>query len=140
MKGEQKNMDCDHACHMIQKLMGVLRQLEVAYGYLIQNAPTEEARRMMELNLITVRHSMEKLHGMMNEMMEHMTPTGETLEETPVFVNFVDAARYAFVKETQAIAMANNLIMVTHDCYHATLHGIIVDHQLNAMRILFILT
>lgn len=133
-------MDCNHACHMIQKLMGVLRQLEVAYGYLIMNAPTEETRRMMEMNLMTVRHSMEKLHEMMNEMMEHMTPTGETLEETPVFVNFVDAARYAFIKETQAIAMANNLIMIMDKCYHDDLQSIIVAHQLNAMRILFILT
>lgn len=133
-------MDCNQACHMLQKLMEVLRQLEVAYGYLIQNAPTEEARRLMELNLMTVHHTMEKIHEMMNEMMEHMTPTGETLAETPVFVNFVDAARFAFLKETQVIAMANNLVMMMDECYHHTLHMIIVDHQLNAMRILFVLS
>jgi len=133
-------MDCEHACHMMHKLHGVLMQLEIAYGYLVMNAPTEETRRMMEMNLMTVRNTMEKLHDMMNEMMEHMTPTGETLEETPVFVNFVDAARYAFMKETQAIAMVSNLIMLTDVCYHPTLHGIVVDHELNAMRILFVLS
>jgi len=133
-------MDCNHACHMLQRLMEVLKQLEVAYGYLIANAPTEEARRLMELNLMTVRHSMETHHEMMNEMMEQMTPTGETLETTPIFTNFAEAARYAFLKETQAIAMLNNLTMLMDECYHANIHMMIVDHELNAMRILFVLT
>lgn len=133
-------MDCNHACPMMHRLMEVLRQLEIAYGYLIANAPTEETRRLMELNLMTVRHSMETHHEMMNEMMEQMTPTGESLEATPVFANFVDAARYAFLKETQAIAMLNNLVMLMDECYHDNLRMMIVDHQLNAMRILFVLT
>jgi tetrahydromethanopterin S-methyltransferase subunit B len=133
-------MDCKHACHAMQRLMMVLRQLEIAYGYLIQNAPTEESRRLMELNLMTVRNTMERLNDMMNDMTEFMTPTGDVLEETPVFTNFVDAARYAFIKETQAIAQLNNLITMMDDCYHNALRSIIVNHQLNAMRILFILS
>lgn len=133
-------MDCTQTCHVIFRLMNVLQQLEITYGYLIQNALTEDSRRMMELNLMTVRNSLEKLEDLLHDMTETMTPTGETLERVPVFVNFVDAARFAFTRETQAIAMANNLIMMTDECYHITLHSIIVEEQLNAMRILFVLT
>lgn len=133
-------MSCNQACHMLQRLISILRQLVVTYGYLVQNALTEDSRRQMELNLMTTRNSLERLEDVLNEMSETLTPTGETLEQVPVFVNFVDAARFAFIRETQAIAIANNLIMVTDDCYHDTLRSIIVEHQLNAMRILFVLT
>lgn len=132
-------MDCNQTCNMIQKLISMLRQLEITYGYLIQNAPTEDTRRSMELNLLTVRNSLERLHNILNDM-ELMTPTGETLEQVPAFANFVDAARFAFARETQAIAIANNLLMIVDHCYYSTMHSIIVDQQLNAMRILFVLT
>jgi len=133
-------MKCDHACPMLQKLLNVLRQLLIVYGYLVQNAPSEEARRQMELNLMTVRNSIERVTEIMHEMTEFMTPTGETLEEVPVFANFVDAARFAFVRETQVIAMANNLMMIMDECYDGSFQSLIVDHQLNAMRILYVLT
>ncbi len=133
-------MNCNNACHTLHRLTELLKQLAIVYGYLIQNAPTEDSRRMMELNLMTVRNSLARLEDIMNEMSEFMTPTGETLEQIPSFTNFVEAARFAFTRETQVIAMANNLIMMIDDCYHNSLRGIIVDHQLNAMRILFVLT
>lgn len=133
-------MNCDQTCTVIYRLMNVLQQLEITYGYLIQNAPTEDSRRMMELNLMTVRNSLERLEELLHEMTDTLTPTGETLERVPVFVNFADAARFAFTRETQAIALANNLLMMVDDCYYSIIHSIIVDEQLNAMRILFVLT
>lgn len=133
-------MDCSRVCHTIHALMGELRGLEVVYGYLIQNAATEQARRLMELNRMTVRNTMVRLEMLLHEMPEGMTPVGENIEDIPEFTNFVDAARYAVIEETQVIAMLNNLTMMMEECYFRTLSGLIVAHQLNIDRLLFVLS
>lgn len=133
-------MDCSRVCHTIHSLMGELRGLEVVYGYLIQNAATEMARRQMELNRMTVRNSLIRLEMLLNELPEGMTPVGDQIVDIPEFTNFIDAARYAIMQETQVIAMLNNLTMMMDECYFRTLAGLIVAHQLNIDRVLLVLS
>lgn len=133
-------MDCNHVCHTIHSLMAELRGLEVVYGYLIQNAATEAARRQMELNRMTVRNSMMRLEMLLHEMPEAMTPVGDQIVDIPEFTNFVDAARYAIMQETQVIAMMNNLGQMMDECYFRTVSSLIVAHQLNIDRVLLVLS
>ncbi|PKM86001.1 MAG: hypothetical protein CVU87_13465 [Firmicutes bacterium HGW-Firmicutes-12] len=125
----------------IKSLVMELKELVIVYGYMIQNAPTEEARRLVEMNLMTVRNCLEKLEALYYEITGEMLPPyyGEASEEVPVFVNFVDAARYAFKEETQVIRMMKDLHMGVDECYHSIIFGCIVEHQLNAMRMLYLI-
>lgn len=133
-------MDCNRVCHIIHSIMAELKGLEVVYGFLIQNAATEQARRQMELNRMTVRNSLVRLGMLLNEMPEGMTPVGDQIVDIPEFTNFIDAARYAIMQETQVIAMLNNLTMMMDECYFRTLASLIVAHQLNIDRILLVLS
>lgn len=133
-------MDCNQVCHTIHSLMARLKGLEVVYGYLIQNAESEMARRQMELNRMTVRNSMIKLEMLLHEMPETMTPVGDVIANIPEFTSFLEAARYAIMEETQVIAMLNNLTMMMDECYFRTLASLIVAHQLNIDRILLVLS
>lgn len=127
--------------HTIKNLAMTLKELVVVYGYMIQNAPTEEARRMIEMNLMTVRNTLEKLEALYYEMSGEMLPPyyGEAAQEVPVFINFVDAARYAFKAETQVIRMLKDLYLGIEECYRDTIFSCIIEHQLNAMRLLYLI-
>lgn len=120
-------------------LLADLRSLEVVYGYLVQNAPTEEARRLMTINLMTVRNSIDVLTGVYNEAAGEMPPMTEIVLDAPIFTTFVDAARYAFLAETSIIEKLKNLHMMANECYRMTVMGLIIAHQLNAMRLLYLI-
>lgn len=122
-----------------RNIIADLRALEVVYGYLIQNAPTEEARRLMSINLMTVRHSIEVLTGIYHQEAGEMPPMTEIVLDVPVFTTFIDALRYAFLAETSVIEKLKNLHMMAPECHHMAIMGLIIAHQLNAMRILYLL-
>lgn len=124
----------------IRGLLIELMELEVVYGYMIQNAPTEEARRIVELNRMTVTKTMTKLTELYYEMNgEIMPPLGEVIEEVPEFADFVAAGNYAFKEETQVIHLLKELHNAIEPCYHMVVFDRIVEHQLNAMRILYLI-
>lgn len=129
------------AMQTIKKLIMNLRQLQITYGYLIQNAPTEEARRFMELNLMTVNHCLEKLTALYYEMTGESMPPNftEVIEDVPIFVSFVDAARYAFRVELHVIHLMNGLYMDVDECYRQAVQNCLVEHQINAMRLLYLI-
>jgi hypothetical protein len=139
-KGVCEVMDCSRVCHVINTLMDEMKKLEVVYGYLIQNAATEQARRQMELNRMTVRNTLVKLEMLLDEIPEGMMPVGNQIVDIPEFTNFIDAARYAIMEETQVIALLNNLTMMMDECHFRTLSGLIVAHQLNIDRLLLVLS
>lgn len=125
----------------IRSLVMDLRTLQIVYGYMIQNAPTEEARRFVELNMMTVNHCLEKLEALYYEITGEMMPPNftEVIEDVPIFVNFVDAARYAFRTELHVIHLMNGLHMDVEECYRHTVHHCMVEHELNAMRLLYLI-
>ncbi len=126
-------------CSPVKYLLKELMELEVVYGYMLLNAPTEEARRMTELNLITVRNTKDILTKMYNDLTGNSLPLlGEILEEVPVFADFMEAARYAFKEELQVIHLLKELYLATETCHHNSIFGCIVEHQSNAMRLLYL--
>lgn len=129
------------AMQMIKKLVMNLKQLQIVYGYMILNAPTEEARRFIELNLMTVNHCLEKLTALYYEMAGEAMPPNftEVIEEVPIFINFVDAARYAFKVELHVIHLLNGLYMDVDECYRSSVQHCMVEHELNAMRLLYLI-
>ncbi len=126
-------------CSPVKYLLKELMELEVVYGYMLLNAPTEEARRMTELNLMTVRNTKDILTKMYNDLTGDSLPLmGEILEEIPVFAEFMEAARYAFKEELQVIHLLKELYLATESCHHHSIFGCIVEHQSNAMRLLYL--
>lgn len=127
--------------HKIHQLVMELNELLVVYGYMIQNAPTEEARRLVELNRKTVMNTKESLFKLHRDLLgEDLTDLGEAMEEVPVFPDFRTAAQYAFIEETQVIQILKNLYLAIESCHHNTVFGFLVEHELNAMRLLYLLT
>lgn len=125
--------------NLVKKLLGELMELEIVYGYMIQNAPTEEARRITEMNLRTVRMTKELLEEMYRAITGEMfTPIGEAIEVVPVFATFMEAARYAFIEETQVIRGLKELYLTADECHRDHLFSQMVEHQLNAMRLLYL--
>jgi len=115
-----------------------LLRLRTAYAYMVQNAPTEESRRLIDMNLNTVKYTLEQLEHLHTMLApQQMLPT-QTPLDVPIFTNFMDAARYAFMTETQLIRKARELHSVIEVCHRLTVFNIIVDHQLNAMRLLYL--
>jgi hypothetical protein len=115
-----------------------LMRLRVTYNYMLINAPTEESRRLVDMNLMTVKHTMEELeHLYMAIVPDTMLPM-HTPMDIPVFVDFMDAARFAFMTETHLIKKANDLHGIIEECYHHSVFHMIVAHQLNAMRLLYL--
>lgn len=128
------------AHNYIKNIIMELMELEIVYGYMINNAPTEEARRMVQMNLRTVMHTKENLSEIYEDMTCQPLPSmGEAAEEVPIFTNFVDAARYAFKEETQVIHMLKELYVMCDCCYHINTFSCIIEHQLNAMRLLYLI-
>lgn len=125
----------------IKNLVMQLKELLVVYGYMIQNAPTEEARRIVEINLMTVRTCLEKPEELYYNMTGETLPPyyGEAAEAVPVFTNFVEAGRYAFRQETQVVRMFKDLYLSADSCYHDAIFNCMVEHQLNAMRMLYLI-
>lgn len=123
----------------LKNLITELRQLQVVYGFMIQNAPTEEARRIVEMNLMTA--CLERLEGIFYEMTGEMLPPyyGEPLSEVPVFATFIEAARFAFLRETQVVRLLKDLHRMADECHHMTIFDCIVEHMLNAMRMLYLI-
>lgn len=126
-------------CSAIANIVNVLRELQVAYGYMMQNAPTEEARRIVAMNQLTVKNSLEKLGAVYLEAAGEAMGPEEALVEVPIFGTFMEAARYAFMSELQVINMLKNLHMTIDMCYRMMLMGLLIDHQLNAMRLLYLI-
>ncbi|MDD2212137.1 MAG: hypothetical protein PHS83_03735 [Clostridia bacterium] len=125
----------------LRNLMMELNELLIVYGYMIQNAPTEEARRLIELNRRTVMNTKEALVKMHKEMFgKDFTDLEEAAEEVPVFTDFRAAARYAFIEETQVIQMLKNLYLRTDSCNHNSHFNCLIEHEINAMRLLYLLT
>ena len=125
--------------NLVKKVLGELMELELVYGYMLQNAPTEEARRVVEMNLRTVRMTKEVLQALYCALTGEMyTPLGEAMEEVPVFATFMEAARYAFIEETQVIRGLKELYLMAETCHRDQLFSQMVEHQLNAMRLLFL--
>ncbi len=115
-----------------------LMKLRVAYTYMVQNAPNEEARRIVEMNLMTVNMTMEAVDALYRTIAGDVMPPCNSLMDVPVFVDFMEAARYAFLTETQLIQRANDLHGMVEACHHMAVFRIIVAHQLNAMRLLYL--
>ncbi|MFZ5754068.1 MAG: hypothetical protein ACOY3J_07480 [Bacillota bacterium] len=122
-------------------IVGELMELHHVYGYMIQNAPTEEARRMVEMNRMTVHHTMEKMKKLYMEMGGKAIPPlhEEALEEPRQFTNFVDAARYAFKEEAQLFNWLKELYLIADACYRDVFFDTMHDHALNAMRLLYLI-
>jgi|GEM_PF-1203526 len=124
---------------MVKTMLNELKELTIVYGYMLQNAPTEESRRIVELNLQTVRMTKETLMDIYRVLSgETYAPIADPILELPVFTTFMEAARYAFFKETQLIRRVKDLYLMTDHCYRDQLFNIIVEHQLNAMRLLYL--
>lgn len=118
-----------------------LMQVSVAYRYMVQNAPTEEARRLVEMNLMTAQSTLEKVDILYSEIVGEKIPnTGQYAENIPIFADFMQAARYAFMKETHLIAKVKELYLSVDSCYKDALFGVLVEHQLNAMRLLYLMS
>ncbi|MDD2402109.1 MAG: hypothetical protein PHI90_07110 [Clostridia bacterium] len=125
----------------IKSIIMELNELLVVYGYMIQNAPTEEARRMSELNKKTVITTKIFLETMYCKIFGEAIPDlGEAAKDVPVFADFRAAAQYACKEETEVISRLKNLYLKTESCYHDTIFSCLVEHQLNAMRMLYLLT
>ncbi len=122
-------------------IVGELMELNIVYGYMIQNAPTEEARRMVEMNRMTVHHTMEQMKKLYMEMGGKAIPPlhEEALEEPHQFTNFLDAARYAFKEELQLINWFKELYLIADTCYRDTFFAAMVNHEINAMRLLYLI-
>ncbi|MCR4441288.1 MAG: hypothetical protein QHH10_03630 [Peptococcaceae bacterium] len=124
----------------VKSLVMELTELEVVYGYMKQNAPTEDARRMVDMNLLTVKNTLSRLEDLYYEMEGSMMPPyGEAAEVVPVFVNFIDAARYAFKEETQVIHLLKDMYLAASTCYRDPIFNCLVEHELNAMRLLYLI-
>lgn len=125
----------------LRNLMMELNELLIVYGYMIQNAPTEEARRLSELNRKTVLSTKELLGKMYESTFsENLAAMSEVAEEVPVFPNFRAAAQYAFIEESQVIQMLKNIHMAADNCNHEAIFGQLIEHIVNAMRLLYLLT
>jgi hypothetical protein len=133
-------MDMMHH-HKIHQLIMELNELVVVYGYMIQNAPTEEARRLIELNRKTVMNTRTGLLKLHKDLLgEELTDLGEAMEEVPVFPDFRNAAQYAFIEESQIVQMLKNLYLAIESCHHNTVFNYLIEHEVNAMRLLYLLT
>lgn len=127
--------------HALRNLMMELNELLIVYGYMIQNAPTEEARRLIELNRKAVMNTKDALGKMHKDTFgEDLSTLAEIAEEVPAFPDFRTAARYALLEETQVIQMLKNHYLATETCHHNTIFNCLVEHQVNAMRLLYLLT
>lgn len=124
----------------ISNLVSDLRELLVVYGYMMQNAPTEEARRIAELNRMTVENSLRELGALYMEVVGEALTPAEAAAQVPMFTNFMDATRYAFMKETQVIRRVSELYVMADDCYRDRVHMMLTAHELNAMRDLYLMT
>ncbi|HHY06421.1 MAG TPA: hypothetical protein GX532_05525 [Clostridia bacterium] len=125
----------------LRNLMMELNELLVVYGYMIQNAPTEEARRLVELNRRTVMNTKAALEKMHKDIFgKDLTDLEEAVEEVPVFTDFRTAARYAIIEETQVIHLLKNLYLRTDSCNHNDHFNSLIEHQINAIRLLYLLT
>ena len=58
----------------VRHLIMELNELLIVYGYMIQNAPTEEARRLSELNRRTVKATKELFGNMFNDTFNKISP------------------------------------------------------------------
>jgi len=124
----------------VKSLVMELAELVLVYGYMHQNAPTEDARRMVEMNLLAVKNTLARLEDLYFEMEGvKMPPYGEAAEEVPVFTNFIDAARYAFKEETQVIRLLKDMYLAAVTCYRDPIFNCLIEHQLNAMRLLYLI-
>lgn len=125
----------------VRHLIMELNELLIVYGYMIQNAPTEEARRLSELNRRTVKATKELFGNMFNDTFnENLAAMSEVAEEVPVFAEFRAAAQYAFIEESQIIQMLKNIYLNADKCHHDTIFGQLIEHIVNAMRVLYLLT
>ncbi|HHZ16860.1 MAG TPA: hypothetical protein PLJ33_01315 [Peptococcaceae bacterium] len=125
----------------VRHLIMELNELLIVYGYMIQNAPTEEARRLSELNRRTVKATKELFGNMFNDTFnENLAAMSEVAEEVPVFAEFRAAAQYAFIEESQIIQMLKNIYLNADKCHHDTIFGQLIEHIVNAMRLLYLLT
>ena len=115
-----------------------LMKLKLTYSYMRQNAPTEEARRIVDLNLQTVKDSLDAIEGLHRIVADNATLPTETAMDVPIFATFMEAARYAFTIETQVISRANSLHNTIEDCHKHKVMTMLVEHQLNAMRLLYL--
>lgn len=125
----------------VRHLIMELNELLIVYGYMIQNAPTEEARRLSELNRRTVKATKELFGNMFNDTFnENLAAMSEVAEEVPVFAEFRAAAQYAFIEESQIIQMLKNIYLNADKCHHDMIFGQLIEHIVNAMRLLYLLT
>lgn len=125
----------------VRHLIMELNELLIVYGYMIQNAPTEEARRLSELNRRTIKATKELFGNMFNDTFnENLAAMSEVAEEVPVFAEFRAAAQYAFIEESQIIQMLKNIYLNADKCHHDTIFGQLIEHIVNAMRLLYLLT
>ena len=115
-----------------------LMRLRMTYNYMMQNAPSEEARRLVDMNLHTVNHTMEELERIHMAVAPHEMLPSHTPTDVPIFTDFMEAARYAFMTETHLIQKARDLHSIIDECHHMVVFNMIVDHQLNVMRLLYL--
>ena len=115
-----------------------LMETKVVYSYMLQNAPTEEARRLVEMNFNTTRNTIEALETLYKTIAGDIIPPCQYAKNVPVFTDFMEAARYAFMTETQLIRKTKDLYCMIDPCYQCAIFGVIVEHQLNAMRLLYL--
>ncbi len=126
--------------HLLKTTISELMEVQVVYGYMIQNAPTEEARRIIEQNRKTVMNTLKIAEDLYEESTGDMVPPmNEFMEEIPIFADFVAAARYAFIEETQLIRLVKQLYLMADSCTRDTLFSILIEHILNAMRLLYLI-
>ena len=125
----------------IQNLMAELNKLLITYNYMVQNAPTEGAARMMELNRNTVLCTREALQGMYKNVFgKELAEVEEAIEGVPVFTDFRNAAGFAVQEEIMVIQSLKNLYLRTDACNHNQYFNALIEHQINVMRLFALLT
>ena len=119
-------------------VVGELMELNMVYDCLVKNASTEEARRMMEMNRMTVHHTKKKMDQLYLEMCEEEIPPQylEALEKPCQLIDFASAIPNAFKEELQLINWFKELYLIAPTCYRDAFFAAMVDHGNNAMRLL----
>lgn len=126
--------------YLLKTTISELMEVQVVYGYMLQNAPTEEARRIVETNRKTVANSLKIAEELYEDVTgDKVPPLNEYMEDIPVFPDFVAAARYAFMEECQLIRLVKQLYLMSDSCTRDTIFSILIEHQLNAMRLLYLI-
>ncbi|MGI6144510.1 MAG: hypothetical protein GX092_04340 [Clostridia bacterium] len=123
----------------IRSLMIKAKNLLIVYNYLIQNASTEEALMLLDLNKKTINNSIETLARIYkNTFGKDFNDSEEVAEVIPEPVDFPSAVHCAFIEETQIIQMLKNLYLKTDSNDKNTCFNAMIEQQINALRVIYL--